>query len=520
MDNIQLIIPMSGIGKRFIDCGYDVPKPMIDVDGIPMIHHVINLFPGIDDISFICNENHLKETKLRSVLKSICPNCKIFSIPKGKGPVDAVSKIFNIIDDEKEVIISYCDYGTKWDFNKFIEDVRNKNADGSIACYRGFHPHMLINNSYAFCLEKKMNLIEIKEKESFTNNKMGEWASNGTYYFKSGRIVKKYFTMLMDMEMEVNGEYYVSLVYNLLVKDGLSVRIFEIENMLQWGTPYDLEVYKGWSKYFSNIKKVENNHSIDNNVTLVLPMAGRGSRFTSEGYLLPKPLIDVDGHPMVIKAVSCLPKFNKSVFICLKEHVDNFNLHDILSKYYPNTKVVSINGISNGQAHTCEIGINESGINLDDPILISACDNGATYNLEEYNDIISNVENDIVVWSFRNNQSSKMNPNMYAWLDVDENNFIKHVSCKNFIYDDPLKTHAIIGTMYFRKAKYFIEGLKKNYEENIKTNGEFYVDDVINQNIKSGLKVKVFEVENYICWGTPDDYNTYKYWKKFFNKND
>ena len=51
-----------------------------------------------------------------------------------------------------------------------------------------------------------------------------------------------------------------------------------------------------------------------------------------------------------------------------------------------------------------------------------------------------------------------------------------------------------------------------------RTNNEFYVDDVINQNIKDGLNVKVFEVENYICWGTPDDYETYQYWQNFFHK--
>jgi hypothetical protein len=110
---------------------------------------------------------------------------------------------------------------------------------------------------------------------------------------------------------------------------------------------------------------------------------------------------------------------------------------------------------------------------------------------------------------------------MYAWLDVDDRDYIKNVSCKKFIYDDPLKTHAIIGTIFFRKSKYFTTGLLENYKQNIKTNNEFYVDDVLNQNIKSGLRVKVFEVENYICWGTPDDYKTYTYWQEYFkNKKD
>ena len=148
--------------------------------------------------------------------------------------------------------------------------------------------------------------------------------------------------------------------------------------------------------------------------------------------------------------------------------------------------------------------------------MISACDNGVVYNSEKYRELIEDDSNDVIVWSFRSNQASKRNPNAYAWLEVDENDLIKHVSCKKFIYGDPLKTHAIIGTMFFRKARYFIEGLRENYKDSITTNGEYYVDDVLNQNIKSGLKVKVFESENYICWGTPDDYQTYEYWKEHF----
>ena len=155
---------------------------------------------------------------------------------------------------------------------------------------------------------------------------------------------------------------------------------------------------------------------------------------------------------------------------------------------------------------------------MEDPILISACDNGVYYNTSEYKKLLDDKTIDIIIWSFRNNQSSKLNPNMYSWVDVDNNNFAKQIYCKNFIFDNPLTTHAIIGTMFFRKSKYFMDGLMKNYTNNTRTNGEFYVDDVLNQNIKSGLKVKVFEVDNYICWGTPNDYKTYNYWQEFFHK--
>jgi NDP-sugar pyrophosphorylase family protein len=289
--------------------------------------------------------------------------------------------------------------------------------------------------------------------------------------------------------------------------------------MLKWGTPYDLEIYKSWSSYFSNIKKPQTPIYNDPETTLILPMAGRGSRFSEEGYSLPKPLLEVDSKPMIMQAVDCLPQSQNNIFICLSEHVKNFHLEEKLKNKYSNCKVLSIDQTTEGQACTCELAIKNLNLDLQKPILISACDNGVYYDQQKYLKLLEDKNNDIIVWSFRNNQTSKVHPNMYSWLDVDDNDNLKYVSCKKFIYDDPLKTHAIIGTMFFRKAKYFIDGLQKNYEENIRTNNEFYVDDVLNQNVKMGLNIKVFEVNNYICWGTPDDYKTYNYWKDFFNKN-
>jgi hypothetical protein len=106
-----------------------------------------------------------------------------------------------------------------------------------------------------------------------------------------------------------------------------------------------------------------------------------------------------------------------------------------------------------------------------------------------------------------------------------ENNILNQ-NYKLYILNQHIKTllkvqnkkYVIIGTMFYRRAQDFIDGLQVNYVDNIRSNNEFYVDDVINQNIKKGLNIKVFEVENYICWGTPDDYETYCYWLHFFNK--
>ena len=82
---------------------------------------------------------------------------------------------------------------------------------------------------------------------------------------------------------------------------------------------------------------------------------------------------------------------------------------------------------------------------------------------------------------------------MYAWLDVDENNYIKRVSIKK-PFDDCINKYAIIGTMLFKKSKYFLEGLDLIYTNNLMTNGEFYVDNMIEPLIKKGYKCKIFNV--------------------------
>ena len=305
---------MSGIGKRFIEAGYKEPKPLVIVDGKSIIEHVCDLFPDEDKFTFICNSKHLAETNMKKVLQSIKPSANLVEIPNHKkGPVYAVSLVEELLEDDEEVIINYCDFGTYWDYEDFLKHTRDRDADGAIPSYKEFHPHMLGSTNYAFMRDKNQWMLEIKEKEPFTDNRMNEYASNGTYYFKKGSYVKKYFKKLMDKDINLQGEYYVSLIYNLLVEDGLKVSIYKIQHMLQWGTPQDVEEYNTWSKYFKNaIEEKSKSLAKDNSIALI-PLAGRGNRFTKVGYKNPKPLIEVSGKPMIIQAANSLPNFKEHV---------------------------------------------------------------------------------------------------------------------------------------------------------------------------------------------------------------
>jgi len=249
---MQVIIPMSGRGQRFINAGYERIKPLIMVEGKPIIQHVVERFSSDDDFLFICNEEHLKTTELRQVLTSIAPDCKIISIaPHKLGPVYAVMQVHKYIKNDMPSVVNYCDFSWRWDYDHFKEMMINTNCDGSVISYKGFHPHLLGPNTYASMKEDGKNwMLEIKEKHSYTENKMDCYQSSGTYYFRNGNIVKENFQALLDEGPVLNNEYYVSLVYNKMKDRDYNIYIYEIPFFMQWGTPQDLEEYVYWSEYF------------------------------------------------------------------------------------------------------------------------------------------------------------------------------------------------------------------------------------------------------------------------------
>ena len=244
---MKIIVPMAGSGNRFVQAGYTDPKPLIKVNGKRIIEYILEMFSDEDDVVFICNENHLQETDMEKILKSLRPDSTIVSMPMHKfGPVYTVKQVYDLIEDNEEVIVSYCDNPYLWDREDFINHIRKNNLDGCILSHSGFHPHTLNNTKMAFIKEKEELVLEIKEKECYTDNPMNEHASTGAYYFKRGSDIKKYFDLAMEKDINHNGEYYVTLVYNLLVEDGLRVGFYDTPFATVMGTPEEVESFESW----------------------------------------------------------------------------------------------------------------------------------------------------------------------------------------------------------------------------------------------------------------------------------
>ena len=316
------------------------------------------------------------------------------------------------------------------------------------------------------------------------------------------------------MELKVNEEYYVSMVYKEMIKDGLKIKAFELEHFMQWGTPRDLEDYLYWSDIFRKYKNQEN--YIEG--TLVMPMAGLGSRFDHEDYDLPKPLIPVNNVPMAIKAYKDLPLAKRNLSILRKDLSSLDLLKKALKTSFKNLEFFELEKLTKGQAISCYEAI-KNAEKIDLPVTISACDNGVIYNYKELMSLMENTSLDIIVWVARGYPGAVRNPEMYGWVDVDSDGKIRGVSVKKPL-TNPEKDCVIIGTFTYKHADSFVQAVEAMIERKGTVNSEFYIDSCLQDSIDQGKKIGAFEVDKYICWGTPNDLRTYEYWQSCFNKWD
>ena len=251
--------------------------------------------------------------------------------------------------------------------------------------------------------------------------------------------------------------------------------------------------------------------------TLLIPLAGAGQRFVDAGYKDPKPLIKVSGLPMIVQAAKAMPDTTNQVFVCRKEHLDDYPLASTIKSFYPNSTTLSVGYLTEGQASTCLLAKNS--IDPQSPLHIAACDNSMVYGRRRFEDVFSDKATDAVIWTFKGNPTVTFNPKMYGWVKTDSDNRALKVSCKIPISDTPINDHAVVGAFSFKKSGMFFEAVEKMIATNRRVNNEFYVDECMNLLIEAGLKVKVFQIDHYICWGTPNDLLTFEYWQRFFNQH-
>jgi NDP-sugar pyrophosphorylase family protein len=231
----NIVIPMGGEGKRFAECGYTFPKPLVEIAGRSMVEIVVqNLVPKeAHRFIFICNRDHLDKYALGEVLHLISPGCRIVSI-RGQtaGALCSVLLAMEYLDSDDELLIANADQFVEISIDDFLMHARKPDTDGCIMTFPATHPKW----SYAKT-DDRGEVLMVAEKRPISQH-----ATTGIYYFRrSSDFVDGAEQMILKNTMTA-GEYYVCPVYNELILKGKKITVFPItrEQMHSLGTPEDV----------------------------------------------------------------------------------------------------------------------------------------------------------------------------------------------------------------------------------------------------------------------------------------
>ena len=232
---LNILVPMAGKGSRFKEAGYTFPKPLIEIDGKPMIEVVVeNLRPDTEHrFVFICQQEHIEKYGLKALLTLIAPGCVVIPIHTyTEGAACTALLAADYINNDDELVIANSDQFIDSSFSDFVAFARAQALDGAILTFPATHPKWSFVKTDA-----QGYVVEVAEKKPISNE-----ATAGVYYFRTGKLFVDAAQEMIRKDIRVNSEFYVCPVYNEMILDDRRIKPFKVQasQMHGLGTPEDL----------------------------------------------------------------------------------------------------------------------------------------------------------------------------------------------------------------------------------------------------------------------------------------
>jgi len=218
-------------------------------------------------------------------------------------------------------------------------------------------------------------------------------------------------------------------------------------------------------------------------LNIVIPMAGRGSRFAQVGFKLPKPLIPVHGVPMTQLVIENLKpsREHRFTFICQQAHLSEYRLDEHLQSWSPGCQVIGIDRVTEGAA--CTVLLARELIHTDDPLMIANCDQYIDVNIDDYLADLDQRQLDGLIMTM------KANDPKWSFVGFDAVGRVSRVVEKQVISDE-----ATVGIYNYRRGRDFVDAAESMIAQNLRVNNEFYVAPAYNQMIAQGAKIGVYSI--------------------------
>jgi len=234
----------------------------------------------------------------------------------------------------------------------------------------------------------------------------------------------------------------------------------------------------------------------DENLNVLIPMAGAGSRFTNAGYTFPKPLIEVRGKSMIQVVVDNIGLDANYHFVVQKEHREKYNLDTMLNLIAENCKVIEVDGVTEGAA--CTALLAKKFINNNQPLFFANSDQWVDWDPVEFMYKMQETKSDGGIVTFEANHPK------WSFAKTNNNGIVTEVAEKK-----PISTNATVGYYYWKHGSDFVKYAEEMIIKNIRVNNEFYVCPVYNQAIEDGKIIRISRAKAMWGLGTPEDLDYY-----------
>lgn len=228
---------------------------------------------------------------------------------------------------------------------------------------------------------------------------------------------------------------------------------------------------------------------------LIMPMEGAGSRFFKNGFVTPKPLIEIKGKPFLYWATRSIQKYvdlEDITFVVLKQHIDEFGIDKVILKYFSDAKIeiVDFEEVKSGPVMTCLAGL--KNIQDDQPILFNDCDHMFACGSFAEDMNAATWDYDGALLTFESEQPQ------FSYIQYENNKVVGTVEKK------VVSNHAICGAYVVRNAQLFRE-MATEYLQNCNYS-EFFVSGIYNVMCQKKLNVQNYTVDFHVPFGTPVEY--------------
>lgn len=253
------LIPIAGKGNRFKKYGYRISKPLIQIQKDPMVVRACDSFPNSNNWIFIALKKDLDRFPIEKTLSSNFKNSRVLSVNyETSGQLATCLLAKNEIDKNSSLFIASADYETLFSWSKWQDVLENEEIDVAIWTCRMKGKLIKDPKAFAYCKTEnpKSNVVtKVIEKNVISDNPSNDNLVVGSFWFRRASLFFTMANQVIERDLSINGEHYIGNGINLIIAAGKKVVIFDIDQWISYGDPFELDIFFYWEEFFEKRHK-------------------------------------------------------------------------------------------------------------------------------------------------------------------------------------------------------------------------------------------------------------------------